>query len=179
MEVYLVRHGIAAQRGTYADDEQRPLVKKGRDKTTRVAKSLQAAGVKFDLILTSPLLRATQTSEILQQEGLSSTIETFSPLQPNGEIEQWLQWLQRLRYSVAERSHSDNLNGKLALVGHQPDLGNWAEMLIWGSVKGQLIVKKAGVIGLELPSIGTPISRSTLFLLTSPKWMNFSVTRIR
>lgn len=165
MKVYLVRHGIAAERGTYSDDEKRPLVKKGSDKTTKVAEHLLAAGVKLDLILSSPLVRACQTAEILQQVGLSQSIDTFSPLKPNGEIEQWLQWMQQWQ--------PDNPNGKLALVGHQPDLGNWAEMLIWGTVKGQLIVKKSGVIGLELPGIGTPISRSTLFLLTSPKWMIF------
>ncbi len=163
MEVYLVRHGIAAQRGTYADDEKRPLVNKGRDKTTKVAESLLATGVKFDLILSSPLVRAYQTAEILQQTGLSQTLNTFSPLKPNGNIEHWLEWLQQWQFH--------NPDCTLALVGHQPDLGNWAETLVWGTVKGQLVLKKAGIIGLKLPHIGTPICRSKLFLLTSPKWM--------
>ncbi|MGL5078493.1 MAG: phosphohistidine phosphatase SixA [Waterburya sp.] len=163
MEVYLVRHGLAGEHGTYADDRQRPLTNKGRQKTTLVAERLLAIGVKFDLILSSPLVRASQTAEILQQQGLSSTLETYSPLQPDGEIEEWLQWLQQW-----QPEHPDST---LALVGHQPDLGNWAEKLIWGSAKGQLVVKKAGVIGLSLPPIGTPIARSTLFLLTSPKWL--------
>ncbi|MGF1591186.1 MAG: phosphohistidine phosphatase SixA [Pleurocapsa sp.] len=165
MEVYLIRHGIAAERGTYADDEQRPLVDQGREKTTKIAERLLAAKLKFDLILSSPLVRAKQTAEILQKAGLAKNIQIFAPLKPDGKIEQWLEWLQK--WQVA------NPNGKLALVGHQPDLSNWAEMLIWGSIKGQITVKKAGVIGIEIPSIGTPISRSTLFLLTSPKWMIF------
>jgi phosphohistidine phosphatase len=163
MEVYLVRHGLAGERGTYTDDRQRPLTNKGRQKTTNVAERLLAIGVKFDLILSSPLVRASQTAEILQQQGLSSTIKTYLPLQPDGEIEEWLQWLQQW-----QPEHPDST---VALVGHQPDLGNWAEILIWGTVKRQLVVKKAGVIGLSLPSIGTPIGRSTLFLLTSPKWL--------
>ncbi len=163
MEIYLIRHGIAAERGTYADDEQRPLTKKGRDKTTKVAESLLARGLKFDLILTSPLVRADQTAEILQKTGLSPKITTFVPLKPDGEIEEWLEWLQQWQ--------GQQQNSTLALVGHQPDLGNWAEMLIWGTVKRQIVVKKAGIIGIQLPSIGTPIARSTLFLLTSPKWM--------
>jgi phosphohistidine phosphatase len=162
MEVYLVRHGLAGEHGTYADDRQRPLTNKGRQKTTKVAERLLAIGVKFDLILSSPLVRASQTAEILQQQGLSPTIKTYSPLQPDGEIEEWLQWLQEW-----QPKHPDST---VALVGHQPDLGNWAEKLIWGTVKGQLVVKKSGVIGLSLPPIGTPIARSTLFLLTSPKW---------
>lgn len=163
MQVYLVRHGIAAQRGTYSNDEKRPLTNQGRQKTVKVAKRLLSVGVKFDLILSSPLVRASQTAEILQQVGLSATIDIFSPLKPEGDIEQWLTWLQSWQ--------SHNANGTLALVGHQPDLGNWAEMLIWGTIKQQIVVKKSGVIGLQLPNIGTPISRCTLFLLLSPKWI--------
>jgi phosphohistidine phosphatase len=162
MEVYLIRHGLAGERGTYADDEQRPLTNKGRQKTTKVAEGLLTVGVKFDLILSSPLVRASQTAEILQKQGLSSAIQTYSPLKPDGEIEEWLQWLQQWQ--------PEHPNSTLALVGHEPDLGNWAERLIWGTAQAKLVVKKAGVIGLTLPSIGTPIARSTLFLLTSPKW---------
>lgn len=163
MEVYLVRHGIAAERDTYDNDEKRPLVKQGVKKTTRVAKRLLEIGLKFDLILTSPLVRALQTAEILQKVGVGDEIQTFIPLKPEGKIEQWLEWVRSDR-----PQHPD---AKLALVGHQPDLGNWAEMLIWGTVKGQITLKKAGIIGLKLPDIGTPISRSSLFLLTSYKWM--------
>ena len=163
MEVYFIRHGIAAERGTYADDEQRPLVEKGKVKTAKVAERLLATGLKFDLILSSPLVRAYQTAQILKQAGLSQGVETFTFLKPDGAIAEWLEWLNSNRL--------ENPKTKIALVGHQPDLSQWIEMLIWGNVKNQLVVKKAGVIGLEIPDIGTPISRSTLFLLTSPKWI--------
>ncbi|MGB5631910.1 MAG: phosphohistidine phosphatase SixA [Waterburya sp.] len=163
MEVYLIRHGIAAERGTYVNDEQRPLIDKGRDKTSKVAERLLANGLEFDVILSSPLVRAYQTAEILKQVGLSKTIQTFEPLKPGGKIEQWLKWLQTYKL--------ENPNGKIALVGHQPNLGNWAEMLICGAIKNQMVVKKAGVVAIEIPDIGIPISRSTLFLLTSPKWL--------
>lgn len=163
MEVYLIRHGIAAERGTYAEDAQRPLIAKGRNKTTKVANRLRLMGIEFDLILSSPLVRAYQTADILKQVGLAKTIEIVEPLKPGGEIESWLQWLQPYQLKHPQ--------GKIALVGHQPDLSNWAEMLLGGSIKNQIVLKKAGVIGIELPQIGIPISRSTLFLLTSPKWL--------
>lgn len=163
MEVYLIRHGIAAERGTYADDNQRPLTDRGKIKTTKVAERLISVGLKLDLILTSPLVRAEQTAAILSKVGLSDRVEQFAPLAPNGDINRWLEWQQQW--------YQSHPKAKLALVGHQPDLGNWAEMLIWGNVKGQLVVKKAGVIGLKLPEIGTPICRSNLFLLTAPKWL--------
>ena len=163
MKVYLVRHGIAAPREDYHDDEKRPLTNQGRQKTAQVAERLLSVGIEFDLILSSPLIRASQTAQILQQIGLSKSIDTYSPLKPEGDIDQWLTWLQSWQLQ--------NANGTLALVGHQPNLGNWAETLIWGTVKQQIVVKKSGIIGLQLPSIGTPISRSTLFLLLSPKWI--------
>ena len=163
MEIYLIRHGIAATRGTYSQDELRPLTEKGRIKTAKVAEKLLDVGLKFDAILTSPLTRAYQTAEILQKAGLGQKIEPFSALKPDGNIEEWLKWQQQW--------YLKNKDGKLALVGHQPDLGNWTELLVWGTIKEQLTLKKAGIIGLKLPPIGTPLCRSTLFLLTSPKWL--------
>lgn len=163
MEVYLIRHGIAAERGTYDDDEQRPLTGKGVVRTTKVAESLINKGLKLDLILTSPLVRAAQTAKILQQAGLATQTATHTFLKPNGSISEWLTWL--------EQHQSQYFGARIALVGHQPDLGNWAEMLLWGTVKNQIVVKKAGVIGLQMPAIGTAIARSTLFLHTAPKWL--------
>jgi phosphohistidine phosphatase len=136
-----------------------------------VAQRLVSVGLKFDLLLTSPLVRAAQTAEILQQAGLAKTMETFTPLKPDGAIAkhgrspiaEWLDWLQQYQLQ-----HPD---AKIALVGHQPDLGNWAEMLLWGDIKGQIEVKKSGAIGLKIPQFGTPIARSTLFLHVSPKWL--------
>ena len=164
MEIYFIRHGIAAERGTYSKDEERPLTDKGLRKTTLVAQKLAEINLKFDLILTSPLVRAYQTAEILHQVGLSQKMETFKPLAPDGNIQEWLEWLEKEFSSV-------NSAKKLALVGHQPDLGNWTEMLVWGSIKEQIIVKKAGVIGLKILDIDRPIGTSKLFLLTSPKWL--------
>ena len=164
MEIYLIRHGIAAERGTYNRDEERPLTDKGISKTTLVAKKLVTTGLKFDLILTSPLVRAYQTAAILQKTGLGEKIEIFESLAPGGNIQKWIDWLLKQFPSL-------NSNGKLALVGHQPDLGNWAEILVWGNKKEQIIVKKAGVIGLKISDLDNPQGKSELFLLTSPKWL--------
>lgn len=158
MEVYLIRHGIAAERGTYADDDARPLVTKGIEKTTQVARRLVELGVNFDVILTSPLVRAQQTAKILLTEKLSDRLEEFDPLAPGGDLNAWLNWYD----------HSDAQ--KVALVGHQPDLGNWTEMLVWGTIKEQIVVKKAGVIGINVPSRDKLVGNCQLFLLTAPKW---------
>lgn len=180
VELYLIRHGIAADRKNYGNDEERPLTDKGRRKTKKVAYQLHKLGKQFDLILTSPLVRARQTAEILQAAGLSSQIEESPWLAPDGNIYSWLGWLEKWRYDNGGSSHIPPYNRgdgqraafmQLALVGHQPDLGNWAEILVWGNAKEKLVLKKAGVIGLMLPEIGTPLGKSQLFLLAAPKWL--------
>jgi phosphohistidine phosphatase len=162
VEIYLVRHGIAAERGEYATDEERPLTFDGDRKTRKVAKQLVKLGLQFDLILTSPLVRARQTAKILQAAELSKKIEISSALAPDGDIQTWLKWLDSWRQTGGS---------KLVLVGHQPDLANWAENLIWGEAREVLVLKKAGVIGISLPEIGQPIGNSQMFWLTSPKFL--------
>lgn len=165
MELYLIRHGIAGDRDPvkYPNDDERPLTDKGRAKTQEVAQRLAKIGLRFDLILTSPLVRAYQTAEILQKALLCDRIEKFAALAPGGDVRDWTNWWLESRYNKE--------NSCLALVGHQPDLGDWAEILVWGSPKQKLVVKKAGVIGLNLPKVECPIGNSDLFLLTSPKWL--------
>lgn len=163
MELYLIRHGIAEDKALDIKDEERSLTKEGRQKSEKVAQKIVKLGLSFDLILTSPLVRARQTAEILIAEKLSSQLEESSHLAPDGQISSWLKnWLEPRNYSQ---------NTQLALVGHEPDLTNWAEILLWGEVKGSLVLKKAGMIGIKLPETGSPLGRSQMFWLTPPKYL--------
>src|SRR5688572_14116843 len=61
MNLYLMRHGIAAERadtGQGSDDRARPLTAKGIKRMSRAAEGLVALSLTFDRILTSPLERA-------------------------------------------------------------------------------------------------------------------------
>jgi phosphohistidine phosphatase len=163
MELYLIRHGIAEEKDLGIKDEERSLTEEGRQKTEKVAQKLVKLGLNFDLILTSPLVRARQTAEILIAEKLSSQLEESSHLAPDGEISSWLKdWLKPKKYSP---------NTQLALVGHEPGLSSWAEILLWGEVKESLVLKKAGMIGIKLPETGSPLGRSQMFWLTPPKYL--------
>lgn len=160
----MIRHGIAARKEDYAQDEKRPLTEKGHRKTTKVAKQLRDRQLRFDLILTSPLVRARETATILKNTGLGSQVEEFDALAPDGDIHAWVSWLE-------QRWPDDTQNKCLALVGHQPDLGNWAETLVWGAAQEKIVLKKAGVIGLHIPNPKSPLGQSQLVLLTSPRWI--------
>ncbi len=163
MELYLIRHGIATERGTETKDSERSLTDLGRKKTRKVASRLHHLGLRFDLILTSPLVRSRQTAEILRDSGLSSQLQESTYLAPDGDIHTRLRgWLEQLQPPG---------DTQLALVGHQPDLGQWAEILVWGEAREGLVLKKAGIIGLTLPETGSPVGRSQLFWLTQPKFL--------
>ncbi|OUL37083.1 phosphohistidine phosphatase SixA [Nostoc sp. T09] len=163
MELYLIRHGIAEERAAEIKDEERVLTKEGRQKTKKVAQRLVQLDLHFDLIVTSPLVRARQTAEILVEAGLSSQMEECHYLAPGGNIKIWLKnWLEPRNYAQ---------NTQIALVGHEPDLSQWAEILLWGEAKASLVLKKAGMIGIKLPEIGSPLGRSQMFWLTPPKYL--------
>lgn len=161
MELYLIRHGIAADAEIYTNDEERPLTMEGKQKTAIVARRLYELGLRFDLVLTSPLERSLQTANILKEAGLTPKIETSAMLAPDGEIQDWLDWLSDWQLQ--------NEGKNLALVGHQPNLANWAEILIWGEPDDKLVLKKAGAIGLTVPKMRSPIAQCQLFWLTPPR----------
>ena len=161
IDLYLIRHGLAGEHGSYANDAERPLTDEGVQKTRQVADRLHALKLRFDLILTSPLVRAHQTADLLLEAKLSQTLQVSSHLTPDGNFEQWLMWFQEARSPAMTA---------LALVGHEPNLSTWAETLLWGESKGVLSLKKAGVVGLTLPE-QSPVGNSTLFWLTPPRFV--------
>jgi phosphohistidine phosphatase len=159
--LYLIRHGIAAERGTYADDRDRPLTAKGRDRTERVAQRLSQLGIGFDLLLSSPLVRAYETAEILVYQGLAPYFTRHDALAPGGDLADWLTWLGDWQVNQPEST--------VAIVGHEPDLSAWAQQLVIGSTSGNWRLKKAGIIGLTLPAADQALGSSELFWFTPPR----------
>jgi phosphohistidine phosphatase len=146
MYLYLIRHGIAVDRDSQSmesigHDELRSLTKEGRKKVERVADRLLNLNISFDLIITSPLVRAQQTADILIERKLSTRLEISEDLKPQGNLSTWLQHWHN-------RPDRDALT-TVALVGHEPNLSEWAELLIFGRVHNRLILKKSGIIGLK------------------------------
>ncbi|MGB3294191.1 MAG: phosphohistidine phosphatase SixA [Phormidesmis sp.] len=168
-DAYFIRHGIAVDRNGERADEARFLTPKGIAKTQQVAQRLLDQGLQFDTLLTSPLVRAQQTAEILHSAGLSAQIEEFLPLSPDGELSDWLLWLEKWQLARPDE-HS------MALVGHEPDLSQWAQRLVTGSnsppQSRSWILKKAGVIGLQVPAASHAIGRSQLFWLSPPRFLS-------
>jgi phosphohistidine phosphatase len=120
MNLYLLRHGIAVDRATFQDrdDRLRPLTAEGRRKTARAAKGMKHLELRIGLILSSPLARARETAEIVAKE-LGVRSPRFSELLAPDADEAEL-----LRHLAGLRRPADVL-----LVGHEPVLGALAARL--------------------------------------------------
>jgi phosphohistidine phosphatase len=167
MYLYLIRHGIAEDleplvSDSITSDEIRTLTKTGRKKFTQVAAKLHRLELNFDLIISSPLVRARQTAEILIDNQIGSQLELSSDLKPGGNLPSWLMtWNAR---------PIDTAISTVALVGHEPNLSQWAELLIFGKVCHKLMLKKGGIIGLKFTNSRIEIGTAQLHCLIPPKY---------
>lgn len=135
--LYLVRHGVAEERGpAWPDDTLRPLTGRGQSRFARAAAGFMRLGDPPDLILTSPLVRARQTAELLSLAADGVAVERMDALSPGRPPAAILTKLRRIR---AER---------VALVGHEPDLGQLAAILLGAS--RPLPFKKGGICRIDV-----------------------------
>lgn len=147
LEVYLIRHGIAAERGKdWPDDSKRPLTSEGLLSLRKEARALNKLDVSFDQIVSSPLVRTRQTADVFSEELKGRPPIVFSDaLAPAGTPAAVMQELAK---------HARK--GKLALVGHEPNLGELAAELI--GARAPLEFKKGGICRIDfdaLPPKGT------------------------
>ncbi len=141
-ELYLVRHAIAADRGEdWPDDDKRPLTARGVARFRESVEGLRTLGVEVDEMFTSPLIRAKQTAELIAS-GLAGqpTVRTLDALAPGHAPGSVMAQLAR----AAKRR-------RIALVGHEPGLGELAAHLI-GAGRA-LPFKKGGVCRIDVESL--------------------------
>jgi phosphohistidine phosphatase len=158
IELYLVRHAIAAERGpNYPDDRERPLTSEGIARFKQAVEGLKQLEISVDLVLTSPLVRAAHTAELLV--GALDTkprTEQLDALAPGGRLATVLDALE----TYAKRYR------RIALVGHQPDLGELTAKLLQSS--GGIEFKKGAVCCIELDG-AMPNGPGVLRWLLPPK----------
>ncbi len=158
MEIYILRHGIAEDRSPGGKDSERALTDKGRKKTRRLAALLKELEVDFDVILTSPLVRARQTAEELAAKmKLKDKITCSENLKPGFDYEALL----------AELQETSMKSGSVLLVGHEPDLSGLISRLLIGKPGLDVEMKKGGLCKLEVRDLASR-SGATLQWLIPP-----------
>ncbi len=138
LELYLVRHGIAAARGdSYPDDSKRPLTSAGIKRIEQEARALDALDIGFDHIIASPLLRTKQTADVLSTCLESKpSVTTSDSLAPAGTPA-----------AVFQELAKHMRKGRIALVGHEPNIGEFAARLI--GARAPLEFKKGGICRID------------------------------
>jgi phosphohistidine phosphatase len=141
MLVYFLRHASAGQsRANPTVDDKRPLDKEGIGQCRDIGRLLSALDVQVDLIISSPLKRATQSASLVGNElGYDSKLVLAPALSPNAVYEDFRQLL---------RSH-----GKLdavMVVGHNPSMSRFLSLLVTnGAFDKAVDMKKGSVARVE------------------------------
>ena len=91
-----MRHGIAVESGEGIPDEWRPLTDKGRRRFQKMARTFAKLGRRLDLILTSPLVCAVQTAEILAGATDHGEVAILAELDPKFDVETTRRFLETL-----------------------------------------------------------------------------------
>jgi phosphohistidine phosphatase len=141
MNLYLMRHAIAVDPDGETDDSLREVTEKGRKRLVKIARNLEKLEFKFDLILTSPFLRARQTADVVAHVlGIKQKVVFDSDnLVPSGSIEK-----------LVEEINSLGDWEDLLLVGHEPLLSQMLGLLVSGDASLNVEMKKAGMCLLTL-----------------------------
>ncbi|HEY7320947.1 MAG TPA: phosphohistidine phosphatase SixA [Candidatus Binatia bacterium] len=162
MNLYLLRHGIAVaadQSGEQSDGE-RPLTPKGIKRMRRAARGLSRLKIAFDAILTSPLVRARQTADIVAEAlGLEAELKEISELTPESSVDRLLSGINRFHNSK-----------HLLIVGHNPLLSDAFAFFAAGKKDMALDIelKKGGLCCIEVDGL-PPSAPGTIQWLLTPK----------
>jgi phosphohistidine phosphatase len=157
MILLLVRHADAPQRdpASYPDDTQRPLTGKGMKIQAKVSRRLRKRGIRPDVILSSPWVRAWQSGMILA-EGTRSAGAPVECAALASEPD-----LEALQAAVGPRQPEETV----ALVGHEPWIGELASLLLTGEPHRLAVdFPKSGVLALELSEVAAGAATLRFFL---------------
>lgn len=164
MKLYLLRHGEAAAPGDsrYANDADRPLTSKGIRRIKQLAHRLRGLGVAFEVICSSPLVRARETAEIVERGlRLHSRLELTDHLAPTGDFDGL----------IAQVNHIRPQPDAVLLVGHEPYLSALISRLCAGGQSLALNLKKGGLCRLEVETLRAGRC-ATLEWLLSPRLLD-------
>jgi phosphohistidine phosphatase len=146
MNLYLLRHGIAVDPSVpgFARDAERPLTPKGRRRLRQTVEAMDVLKISFDVILSSPYVRAAETAEIVAKAlKRRKQLKLSGELTPGGNPKSLIQQLNDLRPRPKN----------ILLVGHEPYLSKLIALLTAGNTNMEIDLKKGSLCKLETESL--------------------------
>lgn len=136
--LYVLRHGEAVTAGTpgFENDRDRPLTPKGIRLTKKAAIGMRGIGIRFERILTSPLVRARDTAQLVAEgTRFAGDVEETDALAPDAAPQALFEVLNDV-FGRAKNA---------VIVGHQPDLGSLISILTSGDLNLSIDIKKGSI----------------------------------
>ena len=178
MKLYVMRHGPAADDSPSGRDADRALTAAGRERVAAVAQALFDNGEAPFAILSSPLVRAVETAEIVsevthlarraREDQKAKLAGATGEIEIRRELGMGTEKLPLLAELVRAKRK------RVMIVGHEPDLSMLVMSLVGkelesgmgkGMVVGVKLTKDPGVAGLEF--------RSSLRFVLEPKSLSW------
>lgn len=157
MNIYVMRHGLAANLARRGKDSERPLTRKGERRIWDCAEAMEKMGLKFEAIFSSPYLRARQTAEIVADAfNCGKRLNLTDTLAPGGTLKRFIDYVKSL----------DPVPDDLLVVGHEPGLSEFISLLTCGDRHLQLNFKKGGLCKLTARALSGEHCATLEWLLT-------------
>jgi phosphohistidine phosphatase len=153
VRLYLVRHAEAEDVPPTGGDAERRLTSGGRHDFARCVEGLRRQALELSRILTSPLVRARQTAEILRDGLAGPEPEAWPLLAPGSSLERLLGQLREAGDAVA-------------LVGHEPGLGRLVTLAVCGRAVAGAPLRKGGIARIDFDAAPAPGAGTLVWLLT-------------
>ena len=158
MEIYILRHGKAEERlSNVKSDSKRKLTIDGKNEMGELAKGIKNLNLSFDYIISSPLVRATETADIVIKHisGKVKKVTIWNELKPESNVTDTHKKLVKFAPDA-----------KILLVGHEPHLTNLISSMISNTSKVSINLKKGGFISIRGNTSNSKIVGSLRSLLT-------------
>lgn len=145
MDLYILRHAIAEERDheKWPDDSHRPLTRKGAKRMRRAAEGMRALNLSFDVIYTSPFVRAKQTAGIVATVFDAKKLRETETLAVDGDPEELITLI----------NNADAAFERVLLVGHEPYLSDLISTLVIGDSSLPLTMKKGALCKLTVSTL--------------------------
>lgn len=172
MRLVLLRHGPAGERdpAQWPSDAERPLTEKGEARSRAAAKGIVSLERRIVAVLTSPFRRCDQTARVLTEVAELPDARPLDALAPGGS---WREVIAALVQHHGEAAIGER--DTVVVVGHEPDLGKLAGVLLFGAPRS-LPLKKAGACALEFDGPPAP-GGATLRWFLGPRPLRQLATR--
>jgi phosphohistidine phosphatase len=158
VELFVLRHGKAGARTLGASDAERSLTGQGREEIKTIGRWMVTMGYTFDLIATSPLKRARETTEIIGTTcNQEDRIQVWTILSPGSDPD-----------PVIQQIATSGGDGSVLIIGHEPLLSGLISRTISGNGAASILLAKGGFARIKNISVHGHFS-GELHSLITPK----------